>query len=117
MSDTYPDMDEMIKKCEARKSPGELMVFGFVVGRIAPMFGKIIAQRKAIKLIRQQKGFIGVAPIDLWHNILLYESLNDAKEAKNELKFKGVSTGGISPILVLEKYVEAAKEWKEKRDD
>ncbi len=110
MNKKVPDMDEMIKRCEEKREPGQVIVFGLGAGRILPRLGMIKAQKKAMELISKQKGFIGVHPIDLWHTLLLYETLNDAKGAKNELKFRNCPVGEVVPVLIQEEYLHKAKE-------
>lgn len=105
-----PDMDEMIKACEQKREPGQVIVFGLGAGRILPRLGMIKAQKKAMELIGKQKGFIGVHPINLWHTLLLYETLNDAKGAKNELKFRNCPVEEVVPVLIQEEYLHKAKE-------
>lgn len=87
-----------------------MIVFALGAGRITPKFGMIKAQKKAMELIGKQKGFIGVHAVDLWHTLLLYETLNDAKGAKNELKYKNVPVGQVAPCLIDEKYLQKAKD-------
>lgn len=110
MNEKVPDMDEMIKRCEEIREPGQVIVFGLGAGRIMPKFGMVKAQKKAMKFIGKQKGFIGVHPIDLWHTLLLYETLNDAKGAKNELKFRNCPVGEVVPVLIQEEYLQKAKD-------
>lgn len=109
MNEKIPDMDEMIKKCEQRRELGQVIIYALGAGRIIPKFGKAKAQKKAMKFIEKQKGFVGVHLVDLWHTLLLYETLNDAKGAKNELKFYNVSVGQIVPCLVNEEQLKKSK--------
>lgn len=110
MNEKVPDMDEMIKRCEEKREPGQVIVFALGAGRIMPKFGMVKAQKKTMKFIGKQKGFIGVHPIDLWHTLLLYETLNDAKGAKNELKFRNCPVGEVVPVLIQEEYLHKAKD-------
>lgn len=84
LAESY-DIDKMIAECERIKKPTEIISYGLGVGRIAPMLGKVKAQEKAFEYIKSLDGFLGVHPVDLWHNILLFDSLNHAKAAKNLL--------------------------------
>lgn len=99
-----PSMDEMIAGVKRKQKDNEIIVFAFGVGRLIPM--KLMrkatkaAMEEAIEFIKAQEGFVGVHPIDLWHNLLIFETLNNAKGARNSLKFKGVSVGEIVPVLI-----------------
>ena len=96
----YPDMDEMIDGCRKIQKPYEDIRFAIGVGRVVPMLGKKKIMREAMDYIKQTDGFIGVHPIDLWHNLLVYDTLNNAKGARNLLKAKGCQVGNVVPILV-----------------
>ena len=98
--DKYPDMDEMIDKCRQIQRPDEQIVFAFGVGRIVPMIGKKKTMKEAMEFIKQMQGFVGIHPVDLWHNLLVYDSLNNAKGAKNEIRSQGCQVGNIAPILI-----------------
>lgn len=93
-------MEEMIKECMAKKTENEEMVFAIGVGRIIPVIGKKKKMEDTLKYIKKMDGFVGVHPVDLWHNLLIFRTLNDAKRAKNDLSSKGVSMGQIAPVLV-----------------
>lgn len=65
------------------------------------------AMKEALEYIKKLEGFVGVHPVDLWHTLLLFDSLNNAKGGRNMLRFKGVQCGdNIVPILVEKKYLE-----------
>lgn len=108
-----PDMDEMIASCKEKMTENDVLCFGFGVGRMLPKLGFIRQQKKALKLINSLKGFIGVNPLDLWRNILIFDSLNNAKEGRNILKFKGVQVGQVVPLIVNKIYVEESKKYRE----
>lgn len=87
------------------------MAYAFCVGRMTPhlIMGREMRKglEKALDMIKHQEGFIGIYPKDLWHNILVYRTLNDAKRAKNELRCEGVETGNyVIPVLVPKAYTE-----------
>ena len=96
----YPDMDEMIEECRRIQKPNEDIRFAIGVGRMIPMLGKKKEMKKALDFIKKTDGFIGVHPIDLWRNLLVYDTLNNAKGARNQLKAQGCQIGEIAPILV-----------------
>lgn len=94
------DIKEMEKDCLEKKREDEEMVYAIGAGRLIPMLGKRKIMKKTLDYIKGMKGFIGVHPIDMWHNLLIFKTLNDAKMARNDLTNKGVSLGQIAPILV-----------------
>lgn len=109
------DMDQAIEECEKHCTENGEIVFALGAGRIAPMIGKIKAQKKAMKFICGLDGFIGIHPVDTWHTLLIFDTLNHAKAARNILKEK-MPIGQVAPIVVDKAYVEAAKEYMEKRN-
>lgn len=102
------DMEEMIKDCESRKTENEVVVFGIGAGRMIPtlfMPRKVKrAMKEAIEYIQTLEGFIGVHPIDEWHTILVFNTLNNAKYAKNKLQFNECPVGNIAPMLIKKEY-------------
>ena len=102
----YPSMEEMIESCEKKRREDEVIVFALGVGRVIPMLGKMRAMKKGMNYIKTLEGFIGVHPIDLWKNLLVFDTLNNAKEAKNKLRFKGVPVGNVAPILIEKEYYD-----------
>lgn len=96
----YSSIEEMIEACEKKKQEHEKIAFAIGAGRIAPKIGMRKAQKAAIKEIQNCRGFLGFHPIDIWHTLLIYDTLNNAKMAKNKLTDKGVQLGQIAPILI-----------------
>lgn len=95
-----PSMEEMLKKCEEQLEEDERIVYAIGAGRIAPKLGMMKALRKAIKEIQKCDGFVGIFPVDLWHTLLVFETLNNAKGAKNVLSAKGMELGNVVPIMI-----------------
>lgn len=63
--------------------------------------------REALKLIKEQEGFVGIYPNYPQGNLLLFDSENNAKGARNILRFRGVQCGtNICKVLVEKKYVK-----------
>lgn len=93
-------MDEMIKACEAKKTDFEKICFALGTGRIIPKLGWKKRMNETMDYIKSLDGFYGVYPVDLWHTLLIFDTLNHAKAAKNMLKFKKVPVGNVIPILV-----------------
>lgn len=52
------------------------------------------ASRDAVRFIQKQKGFVAIAPVDYYGGTLwLFDSLNNAKRARNMMKLKGIQAG------------------------
>lgn len=49
--------------------------------------------KQAIKLIKEQEGFIAVHPVYPRGTLLLFDTENNAKGARNVLRFNGVKCG------------------------
>ena len=110
----YPDMDEMIRQCEEKKTEDEVIVFALGAGRTLPVLGKTKAMIQAIDIIKKTEGFLGINSIDLWHTLLLYDTLNNAKGARNDLEAKGVQAlGQIVPVLIPKQHYEEVKKFLE----
>lgn len=68
-----------------------MRLFSVATGRIEPMMK---ASRKAVKLISEQEGFIGVHPTnDNQFSLWLFDSKWHAQRAKNLMTFKGIECG------------------------
>ena len=108
-----PDMEQMIKDCKAKQTPDEVICFAIGAGRIIPMLGMKKRMDEALEYIKNLEGFCGVNPVDLWHTLIIFDSLNNAKGAKNQMKAKGIPAGNyIVPILVQKQYLR-----RDKNDD
>lgn len=105
----YPTMDEMIEDCKKKQKPTEEIVFAVGAGRVLPMIGKTKAIKKTMDYIQKMDGFIGIYPMDLWHTLLVFDTLNNAKGARNTLKAKGVGIGQVVPILVEKEYIRESE--------
>lgn len=94
------DMEKMIEDCEKKRREGESIVFAIGAGRMIPMIGKKKAMEQAFEFIKNLDGFVGVHPISLWKNLLIFDSLNHAKSGRNQMIDKGIQIGQIVPILI-----------------
>ena len=107
------DMDEAIADLERTKRPDESICFGFGVGRMMPLPWDKKSVKKgleeALKYIKKLEGFFAVHPIDIYHNILVFDTLNNAKGGRNLLKSKDVPCGDIVPILIKTQYLQEGK--------
>lgn len=108
----YPDMDEMIAKCKEMQQPDESIVFAFGVGRMMPLPWDSRKVKKGIKdgleFIKNLNGFLGVTPMGIDKNLLLFDTLNNAKGGRNLLKNEDVFVGNVVPILVKTEYIKEA---------
>lgn len=102
----YPNMDEMIRDCEKKKRPDEEICFALGAGRVIPKLGWKKRISEALDYIKSLDGFIGIHPVDLWHTLLIFDTLNNAKAARNQLKFKKMNVGQVAPILVEKQYIQ-----------
>lgn len=104
--DKIPDIDEMIEQCKEKQHPDEEICFGLGVGRMIPIPGQKKAFDKGLKLINSLDGFQGVHPVDLWHNVLIFDTLNNGKAARNVLKSKGIGVGQVVPVLIEKRFLK-----------
>lgn len=104
------DMDEAIADLERKKRPDESICYGFGVGRMVPLPWDKKAVKKgieeALRYIKKLDGFIGVHPVDINRNILVFDTLNNAKGGRNLLKSKDVNVGDVVPILMQTAFLE-----------
>ena len=87
----------------------EVEVYTVAVGNL-PALPKFMMPKKvtkAIELIKEQEGFIGACPCYPHGTLLLFDTENNAKGARNVLRFNGVQCGtNICKAYVDEKYVQ-----------
>lgn len=105
------DFEKELQACKDKKREDETIVFTVGCGRMFPLPTDRIKSRKAmveaIEYIKKLDGFVGVHPVDLWHNLLLFDSENNAKGGRNLLRAQGVQCSTyIVPILVETKYIK-----------
>ena len=105
------DFEKELQACKDKKREDETIVFTFGCGRIMPLRTDRKKTRKgideALEYIKKLEGFIGVQPVDLWHTLLIFDTENNAKRARNLLRAKDIQCANyIVPILVETKYLE-----------
>lgn len=105
------DFEKELQACKDKKREDETIVFTFGCGRIIPLRTDRKKIRKgmkeALEYIKKLDGFVGVHPVDLWHTLLLFDTENNAKRARNLLRAKDVQCANyIVPILVETKYLK-----------
>ena len=79
----------------SEKKENEIEVYTVAVGNL-PLLPKFLMPKnvtKAIELIRDQEGLIGVTPMYPRGTLLLFDTENNAKGARNVLRFNGVKCG------------------------
>jgi hypothetical protein len=95
------DLDKAIKDCEKRKLPDEVILYAVGSGRIKPKLGLIKKQKQAMNFIKGLDGFVGIYPQDVWHTLILFDTLNNCKRGRNLMNEKGIPLGKhIVPVLV-----------------
>ena len=105
------DFDKELQACKGKKRENETIVFTVGCGRMFPLITDKKKIRKGIEealdYIKKLEGFVGVHPVDLWHTLLLFDTENNAKRARNLLREKDVQCANyIVPILVETKYLK-----------
>ncbi len=105
------DFEKELQACKDKKREDETIVFTVGCGRIIPIPTDARKLRKgmeeALEYIKKLDGFIGVHLVDLWHTLLLFDTENNAKGARNLLRAKDVQCANyIVPILVETKYLK-----------
>lgn len=110
MTDKPFDMDEAIKACEEKKKENEVIAFGVGAGRMVPLpFDKKAIKKgikKALEKIGKMDGFMGIHPMDLYHNIIIFDTLNHCKACRNILISEGCDMGQVVPIIVPKEYAK-----------
>ena len=65
--------------------------------------------RKAIKFIKEQDGFIGFYPMYPNGTLCLFKTENDAKGARNIMRFKGIQVGdNICEVWINKEYADGS---------
>ena len=104
------EFDFELQACKDKKREDETIVFTVGCGRIMPLITDKKKIRKgmeeALEYIKKLDGFVGVHLVDLWHTLLLFDTENNAKRARNLLRAKDVQCANyIVPILVETKFL------------
>lgn len=96
----------------SEKKENEIEVYTVAVGNL-PMLPKFLMPKgvkEAVKLIKEQEGLIGVTPMYPRGTLLLFDTENHAKGARNVLRFRGVQVGtNICKAYVDKSYLEGEK--------
>ena len=90
------------------KKEDEVSVWSVAVGNLPliPLFApKKVKQ--AVKFISEQEGFIAFYPCFPHGTLCLFKTKNDAKGARNMMRFKGIVVGdNICEVFVKKEYVD-----------
>lgn len=79
----------------------DILVYGVATGSIGR------GSDTAVEVIRQQEGLLGVHPVKGYGLLWIFDTLNHAKVARNEMKFAGIQTGkNISEVYIDDKYLK-----------
>lgn len=85
-----------------------MKVWTVAVGNVNPFNRK---SRKAVKFIAKRKGLIGVHPHYPDGTLILFDTENNAKIARNEMNAVGILTGSnICEVEIDDKYGKGAEQ-------
>ena len=74
---------------------------------ILPKFLQPKGVREAVALIKEQEGFVAIYPQYPWGTLLLFDTENNAKGARNILRFRGIQCGdNICKVYADKRYLE-----------
>lgn len=88
----------------------EMEVWTVAVGNIPPLPDFLMPKvvKKALEVIKEQEGLIGVTPMPPRGTLLLFDTENNAKGARNVLRFNGIKCGdNICKGYVDENYLDS----------
>lgn len=85
---------------------GQIKCWAFGVGNLTmnPLFRKM--QKEIIDLIKSQDGFKGLTPMYPRGTLLVFDTENNAKGARNILRSKDIKCGGVSEVYVEARYLQ-----------
>lgn len=88
----------------------EVELYSVSVGNL-PMFPTLRKRtREAIKIIKQQEGLVAIHPCYPKGTLLLFDTENNAKGARNMLRFHGIECGvNICKVYVDKRYLRDGK--------
>ena len=93
--------EEMLEGCRRNRRPDETIVYVFGAGSKKPMLSQMKMMKKAYALAMEQDGYIGVCPLGMFKSMLIFDTLNHAKAAKNVLSNEDIPLGNnIVPMLI-----------------
>ena len=95
------------------KLPNEVTVYTVAIGNLPIIPNKAI--KEFINWISELDGFIGIRPEYPHGTLLLFETENDAKGARNLIREKTPVGNNIGECYIDKMYVEQAKERRNKK--
>ena len=93
---------------EEIKDEDAVKVWTVAVGNLpAPwQVTKIKGAKRAVRYIQKQDGFLGVHPLPPRGTLCLFETENDAKRARNNMRMRGIECGSnIGECFIDRKYL------------
>ena len=98
------NMDEAIRSCEEIKRDNEVIRFGLGIVNLAPKWPPTPAQLKRaenkLNKIKTCAGFLGVDVLNESQSLLIFETIEDALEAKTNLENQKLKVGNVIPVLI-----------------
>lgn len=96
------------------KQDDEVSVWSVAVGNLPLFPSKKV--RQAVDFIKEQDGFIGFHPVYPYGTLCLFRTENDAKGAKNMMRFKGIQVGNnICEVYINEQYLDQRQSKRDKK--
>ena len=87
----------------------EVKAYTVAIGNFSIPFTK--DQKKVLKIIKNLDGFYGLKPCYPHGTLLLFNTENNAKRARNELDSLGIQTGtNICEVFIPEEYAKTKEE-------
>ena len=104
------NMDEAIRSCEEIKKDNEVIRFGLGIINLVPKWPPTQAALKRMEnklnKIGACSGFLGIHVVNEAQCLLIFETMEDALEAKTNLDKQKVRVGNVIPVLVDKKDLE-----------
>ena len=95
------------------KLPNEVTVYTVAIGNVPILPNKKV--KEFFRWVESLDGFVGIRPEYPRGTLLLFETENDAKGARNLIRAKGENVGNnICECFIDKKYVDAARERRNK---
>lgn len=91
------------------KRDDEVSLWSVAVGNLPIPFIIPKKTKLALKFIQEQEGFVAFYPMYPHGTLCLFKTKNDAKGARNMMRFKGIQVGdNICEVYVKKEYVDRA---------
>ena len=97
-------MDEAIRNCEEMKRDDEVICFGMGIVNLVPKWPVTPAELKRadnkLNKIKVCAGFLGIHIVNESQCMLIFETMEDALDAKTNLENQKLKVGNVIPVLV-----------------